>query len=91
MKVKKIDLLGNIKLNNVSFKYTRNSNYVIKNISLSISKGSKIAIVGKSGSGKSTLNSRKESCKNRKKMMQTVFICIKFNIYSILPLQYGQL
>ena len=52
---KKVDLLGNIKLNNVSFKYTKNSNYVLKDISLNISKGSKIAIVGKSGSGKSTL------------------------------------
>lgn len=52
---KKIDILGDIKLDNVSFRYTKNSNYILKNISLDILSGSKVDIVGKSGSGKSTL------------------------------------
>jgi ABC-type bacteriocin/lantibiotic exporter with double-glycine peptidase domain len=50
---KKID--GNIALNNVYFKYTKFDLYTIKNVSLNINAGEKIAIVGRSGSGKSTL------------------------------------
>lgn len=40
---------------NVSFKYPNTSNYVLKNVSLKISKGEQIAIVGVNGSGKTTL------------------------------------
>lgn len=46
---------GNITLKNIYFKYSKFDLYTLKNISLSISPGEKIAIVGKSGSGKSTL------------------------------------
>ncbi len=48
-------LKGGIELQNVSFSYTKYSPPVIKNISLKIEPGQKVALVGKSGSGKSTL------------------------------------
>lgn len=49
-------LNGNIELKNISFSYTKNSEKVLKNISLKIGSGQKVAIVGKSGSGKSTIS-----------------------------------
>ena len=45
---------GNIDMQNVSFSY-RENNKVLNNISFSIKKGEKVAIVGKSGEGKSTI------------------------------------
>ncbi len=42
-----------VKFENISFKYK--DEYVLKNFSLTIPKGQKIALVGQSGSGKSTL------------------------------------
>ena len=42
-------------LKNVSFKYDGQQNYSIKNVSLNINPGEKIALVGHNGSGKSTL------------------------------------
>lgn len=44
-----------IELNNITRRYDDNSRPVLDNISLSISEGSALAIVGPSGSGKSTL------------------------------------
>jgi ATP-binding cassette subfamily C protein CydC len=44
-----------LQLNNVSFRYPDQQNWVLKNISLVIPQASKIAIVGVSGSGKTTL------------------------------------
>jgi len=44
-----------LQLNDVSFRYPDQQNWVLKNISLTIPQGSKIAIVGVSGSGKTTL------------------------------------
>lgn len=44
-----------INLKNVSFKYSKNSATVLKNINMEIPFGEKVAIVGASGSGKSTL------------------------------------
>jgi subfamily B ATP-binding cassette protein MsbA len=45
-----------IQFNHVSFSYKKgDEGYVLKNISLSISKGKTIALVGQSGSGKTTL------------------------------------
>lgn len=49
------ELEGNVELRNVSFKYTKSSEYVLKDINIKIPKGKKVSIVGKSGDGKSTL------------------------------------
>ena len=46
---------GDIQFCNISMKYNINSELVLKNISLTIQKGKKIAIVGRTGCGKSTL------------------------------------
>lgn len=51
---KSITFNNDIKINNINFCYEDNKN-VLSNVSLTISKGSKIAFVGESGSGKSTL------------------------------------
>jgi len=44
-----------LQLNEVSFRYPDQQDWVLKNISLTIPQGSKIAIIGASGSGKTTL------------------------------------
>ena len=44
-----------IELNNVSFKYSGQSQWTLNNISLTILKGSRIGIIGPTGCGKSTL------------------------------------
>ena len=44
-----------LQLNDVSFRYSDQQDWVLKNISLTIPQDSKIAIVGASGSGKTTL------------------------------------
>ncbi|WIL49720.1 ABC transporter ATP-binding protein [Bacillus bombysepticus] len=46
---------GNIEFKNVSYSYTKNNEYVLKDISFSIKKGEKVGIIGSTGSGKSTL------------------------------------
>jgi len=46
---------GNIRYENVSFSYTKNSNPDINNVSFSIKSGDFVGIVGQSGCGKSTL------------------------------------
>ena len=54
LKDKKITFKKEITLKNIDFAYTED-NYVLKNTTLSIIKGDKIAFIGESGSGKSTL------------------------------------
>ncbi|MCK5824431.1 MAG: ABC transporter ATP-binding protein [Ichthyobacteriaceae bacterium] len=44
-----------IKLNNITFKYEENENYVVKDVSFKVSKGKSVALVGQSGSGKTTI------------------------------------
>jgi ATP-binding cassette, subfamily B, bacterial PglK len=44
-----------IKLNNLNFRYSEDSPWVLKNISLSLKKGSRIGFMGATGNGKSTL------------------------------------
>ena len=51
----KNSIISKIKLEDVSYKYSDTSNYILKNISLNINKGDCIGISGDSGSGKSTL------------------------------------
>ena len=46
---------GNIKLDNISFKYTDNGPLILNKLSLDIKEGEYIAIVGQTGCGKSTL------------------------------------
>ena len=46
---------GNIKLENVSFRYTDTSPLVVNDLSLDIKEGEYVAIVGQTGCGKSTL------------------------------------
>lgn len=50
-----IDRIEKIEMNNVEFKYPKNSKNAIKNVNLKILNGEKIAIVGENGSGKTTL------------------------------------
>ena len=44
-----------IKLNNVSFQYAKQSPMVLKNVDVTINKGSRVGFMGSTGSGKSTL------------------------------------
>ena len=46
---------GNIKVDNVSFRYNENSPLILNNLSLDIKEGEYVAIVGQTGCGKSTL------------------------------------
>lgn len=56
---------GNIVFNNVSFRYSLEGNYIIKNLNFSIGDGEIVAFVGRSGSGKSTIT----------KLIQKMYIC----------------
>lgn len=44
-----------IELRNLSFRYNEQTPWILKNLNLSISKGSKVGLIGETGSGKSTL------------------------------------
>ncbi len=44
-----------LELRNVSFKYKDSEKYVLKNVSMTIRKGEKLALVGENGAGKTTL------------------------------------
>lgn len=50
-----IPFLERIDLKNISFRYSRQSSWVFRDIDLSIAKGSHTGFIGKTGSGKSTL------------------------------------
>jgi ATP-binding cassette, subfamily B, bacterial len=48
-------LTGAIELNNVSFSYGGGADLAVRDVSLTVAPGAKVAIVGRTGSGKSTL------------------------------------
>lgn len=48
-------VLGNIEIQNVSFKYEESNDYVLKNFNLCIEAGKTVALVGPSGGGKTTI------------------------------------
>ncbi len=50
-------ITGRITLQNISFRYSERAPFVVRNVSIDIRAGSKVAIVGRSGCGKSTLAS----------------------------------
>jgi len=50
-----IPFVQEIKLNNLNFRYSEDSPWVLKNVNLSLKKGSRIGFMGVTGSGKSTL------------------------------------
>jgi len=47
--------MGRIQLNNVWFKYSSSTDWIIRDVSLTVEEGKSIAIVGESGAGKSTI------------------------------------
>jgi len=52
---KKIQLQGNVFFNNIDFIYPHTGIHALKNFTLEIKKGEKVAIVGRTGSGKSSI------------------------------------
>jgi ATP-binding cassette subfamily B protein RaxB len=52
---KALEISGEIKLNNLSYRYPNAENYIVKNFNLKVSQGESLAIIGPSGCGKSTL------------------------------------
>ncbi|AIK38283.1 ABC transporter family protein [Bacillus pseudomycoides] len=49
------EVKGNVEFKHVSYSYSKNNEYVLKDISFTARKGEKIGIIGPTGSGKSTL------------------------------------
>ena len=54
-KINKLDKFNYLDIKNLSFSYSNNKIVQLKNINMSLKKGSIIGITGKTGSGKSTL------------------------------------
>lgn len=52
---KNINFGGQVELQNVSFKYTNNPNFILKNFSILVKAGDFVCIKGENGAGKSTL------------------------------------
>ncbi len=54
---KSVSTIKSLTVNSLSFSYNKGENYILKNLSLDLPIGKKIAVVGPSGSGKSTIGS----------------------------------
>lgn len=52
---KAIDLINDICVNNISFKYPKTDNYIFKNVSFKIKNGTSTGFVGPTGAGKTTI------------------------------------
>ena len=52
---KQLNLENAIQIENVFFKFPKSSDYILRDINLTIPKGSHLGLIGKTGSGKSTL------------------------------------
>ena len=50
------ELKDRVEIRNVSFKYPNSKDYAVKNVSLEVRRGEKIAVIGENGSGKTTLS-----------------------------------
>ena len=50
-----LKFMNNIVFRNVSFRYSDNSPYILKNVNLQFNKGEKVGFIGTTGSGKTTL------------------------------------
>lgn len=48
-------IYGNVEFRNVDFSYSKNGEYVLKNVSFKVHEGEKVGIIGPIGSGKTTL------------------------------------
>ena len=48
-------LEGNIKFDNLNYKYPETDNYILQNISFEVKRGQTLGIIGRTGSGKTTL------------------------------------
>ena len=54
-KLKKINFISKIELTNINFSYENNNTQILKNVTLTIQKGSHVGFIGTTGCGKSTL------------------------------------
>lgn len=50
-----VEIKGDIEFHNLSFAYNKQDNQVLKDLNLTVNKGSTLAILGRTGSGKTTL------------------------------------
>lgn len=55
IEISKLEILSEIRLVNIDFKYQTDGNLILSNLNMVIPKGSRLGIIGKTGSGKSTL------------------------------------
>ncbi len=55
IKIKRVDFIGSVEFENVSFNYPGADDFALKDVNLSVQPGETIALVGPSGAGKTTI------------------------------------